>query len=233
MLRELARVEDRLRRVDLVDDAPCTAFYDERVGDRVVSGRHFDQWWKRARADDPDLLTLTPEALLGANAAEALGPRDSGGVAAGRPRARGDLPVRPRRGRRRGHRARAARGAEPRPHDGFDWQVPGLRDELVAALVKTLPKDVRRDLQPVAATTAAAIERLDPAHGPMADALATALGEVAPVRIDGRAFDPGRVPEHLRIGFVVEDDGREVARGRDLDALRTALSARVRAAIAA
>ena len=232
VLREVRALEDRLRRVDLVDAGAVYRFYDERVGAEVVSGRHFDQWWKHARANDPELLTLTPEALLGPRAAEAseahpdrwrqddldlaLTYRFDPGAPDDGVTVHVPLAVL--------NRVRS---------DGFDWQVPGLRDELVAALVKTLPKDVRRDLQPVAASTAAAIERLEPARGALVDALAAALGEVAPVRIDGRAFDRSRVPAHLQIGFVVEDEqGREVARDRDLDALRRSLSGQVRAAIA-
>ena len=119
-------------------------------------------------------------------------------------------------------------------NEGFDWQVPGFREELVAAMVKTLPKEIRRDLVPAAETTAAAYAVLDPEDGPLTVALARALERVAPVKVPARAFDVSKVPEHLRISFVVDDDaGTEIARGMDVVALRHELSGRVRAAIAA
>jgi len=117
--------------------------------------------------------------------------------------------------------------------EGFDWQVPGFREELVAALVKTLPKEVRRELQPVAESTDAAYAALDRADGALADALAAALRRVRGVRVTSDAFDRARVPAHLMIGFVVVDgDEQPVARGRDLGELRKLLSGRIRAAIA-
>ena len=62
---EVEELEHRVRRRDLVvDDETLFDFYDRRIGPDVVSGSHFDSWWKRARRRDPDLLTLTPEALL-------------------------------------------------------------------------------------------------------------------------------------------------------------------------
>ena len=66
LLAEAEGLEARARRRDLVvDDDTLFAFYDERVPDDVVSSRHFDQWWKSARRDNPDLLTFTRELLVG------------------------------------------------------------------------------------------------------------------------------------------------------------------------
>ena len=60
-----------MRRRDLrVDDETLFEFYDERIGPDVVSERHFDKWWKDARADDPTLLDFDPDAVLAADAEE-------------------------------------------------------------------------------------------------------------------------------------------------------------------
>ena len=54
LLDEVEELEHRARRRDiLVDDETLFAFYDARVAAEVVSGRHFDSWWKRARPDRP------------------------------------------------------------------------------------------------------------------------------------------------------------------------------------
>ena len=116
---------------------------------------------------------------------------------------------------------------------GFDWQVPGFREELVGALVRSLPKQYRRLLIPIAERAREAFEQVDPAGGPLVDELARVVSALAGERIPSSAFDIARVPDHLRISFAVEDaDGRRVALGKDLEALRARFSSRTRVAIA-
>src|SRR5699024_3462953 len=76
LIRRLEKLEERARRRDLlVDEEDIVAFYDERIPEEVVSGAHFDTWWKQARREDPDRLTLTEE-LLTREGAEAVDTRD-------------------------------------------------------------------------------------------------------------------------------------------------------------
>src|SRR5215213_10237232 len=64
LLDDVEELETRARRRDLVvDEDTLFAFYDARVPAEVVSGRHFDSWWKKARRRQPDLLDLTAEFL--------------------------------------------------------------------------------------------------------------------------------------------------------------------------
>ena len=71
LLEEARDLEDRARRRGLVaDDAALFDFYDQRIPAEVTSARHFDTWWKKARAQTPDLLTLTPADLTGPAADE-------------------------------------------------------------------------------------------------------------------------------------------------------------------
>ena len=105
--------------------------------------------------------------------------------------------------------------------DGFDWQVPGLRDDLAVALLKSLPKATRRHFVPTPDHAMAALAEADPARGPLTDELARVLHERTGVRIPPGEWDLSRVPDHLRITFSVDGPGRRVvARGKDLEALR-------------
>ena len=164
------------------------AFYDRRVDSAVVSSRHFDRWWKDARRSEPELLTMTAEALGRASDNDAdqypttwaqadmvfpvtyrfdPGAADDGVTV---------------------HVPLAVLGRLTT--DGFDWQVPGFRADLVAALMQTLPKDIRRQLIPAAETTAAAYRLLEVADEPLAVALARAVETAVPsVRVPPRAFD--------------------------------------------
>ena len=230
-------MEARIRRTDLLDDDTIEAFYDGRVGPDVVSTRHFDRWWKRAGADQPDLLALTEDVLARDREDGGIGIRladypdtwsqgdqilqltyrfDPGGPLDG---VTVHIPL---------------TALNQVTADGFDWQVPGNRYELVSALVKTLPKQIRRELIPAAETTRAAYARLGSPHGRLVDALAVALEDVAGVRVPSDAFDPDRLPAHLRVNFVIADDAGTVHDAdSDLVAIRARLGATARAAIAA
>lgn len=232
-LEELRALEDRVRhRHLLVDDERVEAFYDARIGPDVVSGRHFDRWWNTVRGDRPDLLTLTLDALTGGGPAVHVS----------------DYPDEWRQGdlvlpvTYRFDPGAPDDGATVHvpvavlnqvPADGFEWGVPGFREDLVAALVRSLPKPIRRHLVPIADTARAAAERVAPDDGSLGAALALALTELAAVDVAPGDFDISRVPDHLRITFAVEDDdGQVLATGKDLDLLRRQLSGRTRTAIA-
>ena len=120
--------------------------------------------------------------------------------------------------------------------DGFDWQIPGHRAELIATLIRSLPKDVRRRLNPIGETIGSVLD-LMPATAPdgrLVDWLAATLEAVADVRIDPTAFDSSVLADHLRMHFVVSDDEGEVhGVGTDLAAIRSSLAGVARESIAA
>src|SRR4029453_18320318 len=98
--------------------------------------------------------------------------------------------------------------------DGFDWQVPGLRQELVTELIRSLPKAVRRNFIPAPPWAASALSGMRPADGPLLEALGRELERAGPVEVPPEAFDLAKVPDHLRMTFrVVDRRGRRPARG--------------------
>ena len=118
--------------------------------------------------------------------------------------------------------------------EGFDWQIPGHRAELVGALVRGLPKDVRRELIPMNETIAAALGALGAPHGRLVDALADVLREQTGVGVEPEMFDLRGVPAHLRMNVVVADaDGTVHDADDDLGAIKRRLAATTREAIAA
>ncbi len=232
---ELDEVEERARRRDLlVTDDELYAWYDARVPASVVSARHFDAWWKKERHKAPDLLTLTRDDLLRREATVETGPD------LWHPAQAGDLalPV----------SYRFEPGAED---DGvtvhvpvdvlarlggeeFAWQVPALREELVIALIRSLPKELRRNFVPAPDTAREVLAALTPGQEPLLDGVQRELQRRTGVLVPIAAFDLAKLPSHLRVTFAVEDaDGTEVARGKDLAALQERLAAPVRDAVAA
>ncbi|HEU4976639.1 MAG TPA: ATP-dependent RNA helicase HrpA [Baekduia sp.] len=238
MLEEVAALEDRVRRRDLlVGDEALFAFFDARIPETVVSAAHFDRWWRDERRRQPDLLTTTLDVLLDPAAAAVLDER-------GRPDSwrQGDLslpltyafdPGSARDGVTVHVPVKALLGLRD---EGFEWLVPALRPELVTTLVRSLPKDVRRALVPVPETVDAVLAAVgdDAAERPLPEALSAALERVRGVRVDPGAWALDRLPAHLRMAFRVEDAaGAVVAEGQDLEALREQARPLLRAELAA
>jgi ATP-dependent helicase HrpA len=226
---ELAELEERSRRRDLmVTDDEIYALYDARVPATAVSARHFDGWWKKQRHLTPDLLTFTREELLrvddSADHPDAWRTDDLALPLTYRfePGAADDgvtvhVPV----------QVLARLGG-----DGFAWQVPALREELITTLIKSLPKDLRRNFVPAPDTARAVLPTLDPGSGSVLDALQRELRRISGILVPIDAFDLTKVPAHLRVTFAVEDnDGKEVARGKDLGALQDDLATPIQQAV--
>jgi ATP-dependent helicase HrpA len=234
LLDEIRSLAKRVRRTDvLVDDEVLIDFYDQRIGREVTSAHTFDAWWKRERVTRPDLLRFTRELLINPQ---------SGAL---------DASAYPDVWRYRNLELRLSYEFDPGSDadgvtvhvplpvldqvDGgpFEWQVPGLREEVVAALIRSLPKEVRRSFVPVPDYSRAALQRIRPEDGPLPDTLARELG-----RLTGDPVPPGswqwdRVPPYLRMRFLVEDEaGRKLAAGKDLRALQEELAERAEAGLA-
>ncbi|MGH1562970.1 ATP-dependent RNA helicase HrpA [Mumia sp. DW29H23] len=234
VIAEIEGLEDRVRRRDIrVDDETLFAFYDDRVGPDVVSVRHFDTWWQKARRRKPDLLDLTPEDLVRDDAGDvALEAYPTTWESAGI-----DLPL--------------SYAFEPESDvDGvtvdvplellpdldetaFLWGVPGYRQELVTALLRGLPKQVRRQLVPAPDVARRLLALPLDTSRPVAEAMSTGIRTLTGDLVKPETFDLGALPRHLRVTFRVLDGDTEIARGKDLDALRAELRPRLGRTIAA
>jgi ATP-dependent helicase HrpA len=233
LVDEVRALEARARRRDLlVDDDDLYDFFDERVPDTVTSGKQFDSWWRRERQARPDLLSFTLELLLSPTARHVS--HDS------YPDVwhQGDLSLRLSYELDPASEADGVTVHVPLPllnkvrEEGFDWQVPGLRDELVVALIRSLPKQLRRSFVPVPDYARTFLSRTDPTAGPLVPALARELTTMSGELVRANSFDLGAVPDHLRISFRVEDeDGATVALGKDLEAIRRRLRGHMQAAL--
>ena len=227
--REVGELEDRARRRDiLADDQALYDFYADRIPAEVVSGAHFDRWWRDERRRDPQRLHFTRDVLVRP---------DASASATGRPATwrQGDVELRLSYRFEPGSESdgvtvhvplKTLPALKPR---GFEWLVPGLRTELVTALIRSLPKELRRPLVPVPDVAAAVLERLEPRKRPLLEAVAAELEALRGVRATPRDFDVSRLPAHLRMRFRVEDErGRVVAEGDDLEELRRRVAPRLR-----
>lgn len=237
--RELGEIEERTRRRDvLAGDEAVVAFYEQRLPADATDARAFERWWRGEHRRSPDLLTMT--------AADVVGDED---VTADR-----GFPDRWRQGDQTlTLRYRFEPGA---PDDGvsvlvplvllprlepvgFDWQVPGLRDELVTAMLRTLPKVLRRQVVPAAEWAAKIGAELPdgPEAGgdrpPFAEAVAGVIKRLTYAPVTADDFELDRLPPHLRVTFrAVDERGRTVADDKELGALQSRLADRAGRAVA-
>lgn len=245
--KELARLEERTRRRDVIgdDEDQVFAFYDERLPEHIVSQASFDKWWREAKAHTPELLTMRRSDLV----------EDDDVIEE-------DTEQYPLEWRQGDQRLKLRYRFDPGAPDdgvtvqvplpllarldpvGFDWQVPGLRAELVTALLKSLPKAIRRNFVPAADWAAKVLETpvdlgagrgtvaLGEVHahrdaalpGPFDDTLRYVLERSGGLRFDTSEFDWAKVSAHLTVRFrVLDDSGRELGAGKDLAELQQRL----------
>jgi ATP-dependent helicase HrpA len=239
-VEEVEALEARARRRDLLaSEAVRAAFVEARIPQDVVSGRHFDRWWKEARQIQPTLLEYPMEMLIQGDVAPDDRDRPARWVQSHPPL---ELAL-----SYRFDPASAADGVTVHVplaslgvvrETNFEWLVPAFRSELVVALLRTLPKRVRTPLVPIPDIAAALLADVKPRSGPLLEVLAEAIERLRGVRIGAADWSLADLPAHLRMTFFVEDeDGTVLASGRSLDALRDelrpALKARVEQAVPA
>ncbi|WP_097868692.1 ATP-dependent RNA helicase HrpA [Streptomyces sp. rh34] len=233
LLGEVEELEHRARRRDiLVDDETLFDFYDRRIPEHIVSGAHFDSWWKSKKREEPDALDFERSMLINEKA---------GAVT------KDDYPDSWRQGKLKfkvtyqfepGADADGVTVHVPLQvlnqvtSEGFDWQIPGLREEVVTELIRSLPKPIRRHYVPAPNYADKFLDRAVPLQEPLPFTLARELQRMVGVPVTADDFDLSRVPDHLKITFrIVDERRRKVAEDKDLEALKLQLRPKARQAL--
>ena len=222
---EVETLEDKSRRRDiLVDDQVLFDFYEQRIGPDVVSARHFDSWWKSVRHASPDLLNFEKSRLFKQGTSKICEldypdywyqgeftlplsyqfepGSDADGVTV-------QIPL-----------AILGQVSE----QGFEWQIAGLRSELIIALIKSLPKSLRRHFVPAPDYAQALLASVTPLETGLLDALARELKRITGVTVSQEDWQWEQVPVHLKMTFRIVDDNCVVLKeGKNLAQLRQQL----------
>ncbi|MGX9886592.1 ATP-dependent RNA helicase HrpA [Streptomyces sp. NPDC002276] len=233
LLTEVEELEHRARRRDiLVDDETLFDFYDQRVPEHVVSGAHFDSWWKHKRHEEPELLDFERSMLINERAGDI---------------SKDDYPDSWRQGPLK---FRVTYQFEPGADadgvtvhiplhvlnqvtdEGFDWQIPGLREEVVTELIRSLPKPIRRNYVPAPNFAQRFLATATPLQEPLTTTMARELKRMVGVPFTADDFDWSKVPDHLLVTFrIVDERRRKIAEDKDLEALKLRLKPKARQAI--
>ena len=235
LVREVEELEHKSRRRDiLVDDRTLFEFYDQRIGTEVVSQKHFDTWWKKAQQKDPELLNFERSFLINDDA-EQVSKLDFPNFWH-----QGNLKFKLTYQFEPGTDADGVTVHIPLPllnqveMTGFDWQIPGLREELVIALIKSLPKSYRRNFVPAPNYAQAFLSRAVPLEKPLLDTLIYELRRMTGVTVEAEHWNWEQIPSHLKMTFrVVDENGKKIAESMNLDELKFNLKDRVQESISA
>jgi ATP-dependent helicase HrpA len=221
LLEETEYLQQKGRRVDLLgDEQQLYQFFDAKIPENISTGAAFEQWRREAERRNPELLWLS-ERDISPGDAELDASRFPDHLSAG------PLVVQLRYRFEPGHEDDGVSALVPLhvlnqlPEEPFEWLVPGLLDEKIEALVRSLPKNLRVHFVPVPDAVAKALPLIERGRGSLHAQLGEALWRTGGVQVPRDAFREDLLPTHLRMNFLLVDDaGKVLARSRSLSALR-------------
>ena len=230
VLDEAREIEAQQRREGLLkSDEDLAAFFAGKLPEDIASFAALDAWYKRASAAERAALCWALRDVLEPGAHGDAGAFPDA-MEVGNQRLAFDYRFVP------GDEADGVTLRVPLPSLNAvpsvrcEWLVPGLLQDKIAAMIRSLPKALRRNFVPAPEFARAFTEAEAPRDEPLADVLAAFLRSVTGVEVAAAAFDLAALPIHLLMRFeVLDGPGRVLAEGRDLDALRERWADRARA----
>lgn len=220
-IADIERIEDKLRRRDLlVDEETLYQFYDKKIPAHIASRKAFEDWRAEVEKTDTKHLFFNDEDVLNSQAPTT-----------------GDFPEVWKLGDLKlplryvfdpasdddGVTIRVPLAALPQL-DAIEllWGVPGWRFELVLQLLKSLPKDIRRQIVPIPDTADSLFDELQPAGGQgLLKQLCQALNRRGIMSVTPENFNPATIDRYLQPQIcVVDEKNRIIEKGRDLQTLQ-------------
>jgi ATP-dependent helicase HrpA len=230
LIDEIQTLEAKSRQRDVL--APHDVqidFYNARIPAGIYTGPLFEKWRRQIERHNPKILCMTRRDLMMHSASGITQEQFPDFLLVGNLR----LPLEYHL--EVGHPADGVTVTIPLPllnqvpAERFEWLVPGLLKEKITSLIKSLPKNLRVNYVPAPDYAERAFETLRPGDGSLADALAMYLGKQSGMPVPREAFDPTTLLDHLHMNYkVVDEAGKQLAMGRDLNAIRKKLGVAVK-----
>ncbi|WP_250658395.1 ATP-dependent RNA helicase HrpA [Alkalimarinus coralli] len=218
LIEQVDELETRIRKKDiLVDDDTLFDFYAERIPENIISGRHFESWWKKLDQSALSELLLTKDFLMKREASEVNELNYPNAIQLNninfklnynfKPGQEGD-----------GVSIVVPKGAVRQlPLNRLEWLVPGLLREKCIQLVKSLPRSIRKQFVPVPDYVDKALEHIQPSNEPVTRVLGQQLTRMTGVKIPEESWNSEGVDDHLKFNVqVVDDKGNVDQESRDV-----------------
>jgi ATP-dependent helicase HrpA len=221
LVKDIEDLEAKSRRRDiLVDDQQLFQFYDERLGQDIITLKHFETWRKQAERKQAKLLYIDKERLMQHGAAHINELQFPAQLKVG------DLVFALSYRFEPNHREDGVTVTIPIgllnriPRHRFEWLVPGMLRDKCIALLKLLPKNLRKQVVPVPEYVDKALAEVAADDSPLLEVLTRQLKRVAGVAIPMETWLPDQLDDYYRMNYrVVDADGKQLGQGRNLEKL--------------
>ncbi len=236
LLEELDELEAKARRRDiLADEETLYGFYEARLPAEIHQTATFDSWYRVNSQKDPQLLIMRAEDVLAREASEVTAAQYPDTLRLGDLKLSLSYHFEPNHARD-GVTVRVPAPLLPSlPGERLEWLVPGLLEAKCIALVRNLPKALRKNFVPVPDFVKAALARMTFAEGSLPQALGRELLRMTGARVSDEAWAEAaeQVENHLKMNIeVVDGQGKFLGEGRDLAELTARFAAASQAALA-
>ncbi|MBU2893870.1 ATP-dependent RNA helicase HrpA [Colwellia sp. D2M02] len=233
LVASIEALEQKARRKDfLIEEQQLVDFYNNKLPESAICQRSFLAWWKKAKQETPNLLNFTKAFLLNESSEDLskdeypdTWQQDKFTLPLKYHFSPGDIDD--------GISVVIPVALLNQIQDiGFDWLIPAMRYELVVALIKALPKNLRRNFVPAPNYAQACLAAMPAEQGEISQALSKQLLRMSGVRMPEDAWDELSLPVHLTMNFqVVNEKGVILKQGRNLNDLKADLQGKVKASI--
>ncbi|MBD8184564.1 ATP-dependent RNA helicase HrpA [Pseudomonas viridiflava] len=236
LLEQLDELEAKARRRDiLADEDTLYAFYEARVPAEIHQTATFDSWYKTESQKNPQLLIMREEDVLAREASEVTAAQYPDTLRLGELSLSLTYHFEPNHPRDGVTLRVPAPLLLSLPAGRLEWLVPGLLETKCIALVRSLPKAVRKNFVPVPDFIKAALQRITFGEGSLTEALGRELLRMTGARVTDEAWAEAtqQLESHLKMNLeIVDGDGKFLGEGRDLDALTARFAEASQAALA-
>ena len=222
LVKSLEDLQTRVRRGSLLKAEQAQFdFYHSRLPADILDGQRLVQWWRASAPDDRKRLFMAEADLVEADAVVAT--KDSYPDSIQMKNLSLPLTYRldPSAADDGVTITVPQEGLNQLDGDRLGWLVPGLIEDKIVALIRTLPKELRRDLVPIPEVAAEVAKVVNFGKGSLEEAIVEGIEFVTGIEVPAAAFDETKLPDHLRMLVRVTDaEGRTLTSGRDLTTLR-------------
>ncbi len=235
LVAQIEDIEAKARRRDvLVDEQVIYDFYDKRLPEDAYDGRRLEHWAKKLDKATHKTLYLDRDELMRQGAGGVTDTQFPDELALD------------------GLQLSLSYCFEPADEDDgvtvsvplpalnllspqrFEWLVPGLLHDKLIFLIKSLPKQLRRNFVPAPNFADACVGAIVFGQDSLTNSLAHQLLRMTGVAVPSDAWDVDKLPNHLRMNFnIIDEKGKSLAKGRDLLALQRDMSGQAQQSFAA
>jgi ATP-dependent helicase HrpA len=233
LVSDIEKMEEKARRRNiLVNEQQLYDFYHERLPTEITTARHFEKWLKDSEKATPKLLFINREDLMQQGASDVEQAQFPNQLSCG------DLSFSLSYRFEPGHKADGVTVIVPVgllnriPEYRFEWLVPGMLRDKCIALIKTLPKQLRKQLVPVPDYADKFLAAVEADNEPLLEVMSLVLKKITGINIPIDQFKPEQLDNFYRINYrIVDDKGSTLGESRHLDTIRQQFKGQVAASL--